>query len=278
MKLNTIPVFTVAVMLSRFVCGQEWKSGVEWQEPPVVTPGEQNNYAPSDAIILFDGTNLSEWDDGDTWLIEDGTAVPKETDILSKRHFGDIQLHVEWSTPVLIESEGQGRGNSGVFLMGLYEIQVLDSYQNLTYFDGQAGGIYKQTPPMVNAMRKPGQWNTYDIFFTTPEFRTNGDVKTSGYVTVIHNGVLVQNHFELLGPTEYTSAPHYETHADTGPIRLQFHGDAVRYRNIWVRELTPPLGRRVSAPYHVPKQVNVQPAATEDVEGDDKSVDESDDS
>ena len=179
MKLKTISVWTVAVMLSRVVCGQEWKSGVEWREPPVVTAGEQNSDAPSDAVILFDGTNLSEWENGDTWLIENGTAIPKETDIFSKRHFGDIQLHVEWSTPAVIESEGQGRGNSGVFLMGLYEIQVLDSYQNLTYFDGQAGGIYKQTPPMVNAMRKPGQWNTYDLFFTTPQFRTNGDVKNT---------------------------------------------------------------------------------------------------
>ena len=276
MKLNTIPVLTVAVMLSRIVCGQEWKSGVEWHEPPTVTPGEQDTDAPSDAVILFDGTNLSEWENGDTWLIENGTAIPKETDIFSKRHFGDIQLHVEWSTPAVIEGEGQGRGNSGVFLMGLYEIQVLDSYQNLTYFDGQAGGIYKQTPPMVNAMRKPGRWNTYDLFFTTPQFRTNGDVQTPGYVTVVHNGVLVLNHFELLGPTEYTSAPHYVTHAEAGPVRLQFHGDAVRYRNIWVRELTPPVGRRVSGPYHVPKQIKIQPADPEDTGEDDKSVNEQD--
>lgn len=282
MKLNAIPACAAAVMLSRLVCGQEWKSGVEWEEPPVVIPGQHNSDAPSDAVVLFDGTNLSEWNNGDTWLIENGTAIPKETDIVSKRLFGDIQLHLEWATPDVIEGEGQGRGNSGVFLMGLYEVQVLDSWQNRTYFDGQAGGIYKQTPPMVNAMRKPGEWNTYDIFFRAPRFRTNGDLQVPGYVTVLHNGVLVQNHFELLGPTEYTSAPRYVAHAETGPIRLQFHRDAVLFRNIWVRELMPPQGRRVSAPYKVSKPIKAPPVEVEDdsesVDGSDNSVDADPDS
>ena len=283
MKLNPIPVCAVAVLLCGVADGQEWKSGVEWQEPPVVSPGTRDSDAPSDAIVLFDGTNLSEWDGGDAWLIEDGVAIPNQTDIYSKRHFGDIQLHLEWASPEAIKGEGQGRGNSGVFLMGLYEVQVLDSYKNLTYFDGQAGGIYKQTPPMVNAMRKPGEWNTYDIFFTAPEFRSNGDVERPGFVTVVQNGVLVQNHFELLGPTYYVKAPHYEAHADTGPIRLQFHHDAVRYRNMWVRELAPPHGRRVSAPFNRPQETASAPVVenggddedeSEDAEDEDTEIDE----
>ena len=158
-KFNPIAVFaTAGLLLSSTTPAQEWKSGVEWQEPPVVTPGKHNSDAPSDATVLFDGTNLSEWTNGEAWLIKNNVAIPQEKDIFSNRHFGDIQLHVEWSCPKVIESEGQGRGNSGVFLMGLYEVQVLDSYKNRTYFDGQAAGIYKQTPPMANAMRQPGQW------------------------------------------------------------------------------------------------------------------------
>jgi hypothetical protein len=130
-------------------------------------------------------------------------------------------------------------------------VQILDSFENKTYFDGQAGSIYKQTPPMANAMRKPGEWNYYDIIFTAPRFRSNGDVVRPGYVTLIHNGVLLLNHFELEGPTSYTEAPKYRAHAETGPIQLQFHGDPVRFRNIWVRELKPPVGRRVSAPFNI---------------------------
>lgn len=276
MKLKSLSVCAAAALLCSAARGREWKSGVEWSEPPVVSPGERDAHAPSDAVVLFDGTNLSEWEQGDAWRIEDGAAIPQQTDIYSKRHFGDIQLHLEWAAPEVIEGEGQGRGNSGVFLMGLYEVQVLDSYQNQTYFDGQAGGIYKQTPPMVNAMRKPGEWNTYDIFFTAPQFRTNGDLERPGYVTVVHNGVLVQNHFELLGPTYYVQAPHYEAHADTGPIRLQFHHDAVRYRNIWVRELIPANGRRVSAPFNRTPPADVEPAAEDAVADEDDSTTEDD--
>jgi hypothetical protein len=230
---------------------QEWKSGVDWQEPAVVTPGATDAEPPSDAVVLFDGTNLDQWIGGEKWKIEDGTAIPQESGIRTRQEFGDIQLHVEWSAPTEIRGAGQGRGNSGVYLMGRYEIQVLDSYENPTYFDGQAGSIYKQTPPMVNAMRKPGEWNSYDIVFTAPRFRVNGDVESPAYVTLIHNGVVVQNHFELLGRTGFVEAPHYQPHAETGPIELQFHGDPVRFRNIWVRELKAPVGRRISAPFNL---------------------------
>ncbi len=151
------------------------------------------------------------------WLIENGVAIPRETQITSKQHFGDMQLHLEWSAPTEIRGEGQGRGNSGCYLMGLYEVQILDSFENKTYFDGQAGSIYKQTPPLANAMRKPGEWNYYDIIFNAPKFRSNGDVVKPGYVTLIQNGVLMLNHFELEGPTIYTEAPHYKPHPEVGP-------------------------------------------------------------
>lgn len=230
---------------------QEWKSGIEWQEPPLVTPGSTDDAPPSDAIVLFDGTNLDAWHNGEKWKVQDGVAIPQETAITSKQNFGDIQLHLEWSAPTEIRGEGQGRGNSGCYLMGLYEVQVLDSFENPTYFDGQAGSIYKQTPPLANAMRKPGEWNYYDIIFNAPRFRSNGDVVKPGYVTLIQNGVLMLNHFELEGPTSFVEAPHYKPHAETGPISLQFHGDAVKFRNIWVREIKPPTGRRISAPFNL---------------------------
>lgn len=238
---------------------QEWKSGVEWQEPPVVTPGASDDAPPSDAVILFDGTHLAEWEGGENWIVQDGIAVANASKIQSKQHFGDIQLHIEWSAPTEIEGSGQGRGNSGVYLMGMYEVQVLDSFQNETYFDGQAGSIYKQTPPMANAMRRPGEWNTYDIFFNAPTFKSNGDLEKPGYVTLVHNGVLALNHFELLGPSGFTAAPQYKAHGDRGPIVLQYHSDPVQFRNIWVRELKPAVGRRTSAPFNLPEPERVQP-------------------
>lgn len=252
---------------------QEWKSGIEWQKPPLVTPGTTNDAAPSDAIVLFDGTNLDQWINGDKWLIEDGLAIPRESEIISKQHFGDIQLHVEWSAPTEIRGEGQGRGNSGVYLMGFYEVQVLDSFENETYFDGQAGSIYKQTPPMANAMRKPGEWNYYDIVFKAPKFKGNGDIDQPGYVTLIQNGVLMLNHFELQGATGFVSAPHYQPHAETGPIAIQFHNDPVRFRNIWVREIKPPAGRRTGPPFNLqpqPKKADPEPKSTEEKTADEK--------
>lgn len=247
----SLPVAALVAAASGTLSAQEWKSGIEWQEPPLVTPGSTDDAPPSDAIVLFDGTNLDAWHNGEKWKIEDGVAIPQETAITSKQNFGDMQLHFEWSAPTEIRGEGQGRGNSGCYLMGLYEVQVLDSFENPTYFDGQAGSIYKQTPPLANAMRKPGEWNYYDIIFNAPRFRSNGDVVKPGYVTLIQNGVLMLNHFELEGPTSFVEAPHYKPHAETGPISFQFHGDAVKFRNIWVREIKPPTGRRVSAPFNL---------------------------
>ncbi|MEZ6126080.1 MAG: DUF1080 domain-containing protein [Planctomycetaceae bacterium] len=254
----------LTLLLTASLPAQEWKSGVDWQQPPIVTPGASDDQPPSDAIVLFDGSSLAAFEDGERWKIEEGCAVPQGTQIVSKQHFGDMQLHVEWAAPTTIRGSGQGRGNSGIFLMGLYEVQVLDSFENETYFDGQAGSIYKQTPPMANAMRKPGEWNTYDIFFTVPRFKVNGDVERPGFVTLVHNGVLVLNHFELLGPTSYVEAPHYQPHAEKGPISLQFHGDPVRFRNIWVRELKSPIGTRTSAGFHIGKKPKTDPETKPD--------------
>ena len=250
-------VIVLGLMLGR-VNAQEWKSGVEWSEPPLVTPGATDDAAPSDAIVLFDGSNLDAWEGGDKWLIDDGVAIPRESEIRTKQHFGDIQLHIEWTAPTEIRGQGQGRGNSGIYLMGHYEVQVLDSFENPTYFDGQAGSIYKQTAPLANAMRKPGEWNSYDIIFNAPTFKSNGDVVKPGTVTLIQNGVLMLNHFELEGPTSYTAAPKYVPHAETGPISLQFHGDAVKFRNMWLREIKPAVGHRTGLPFNIePKKKDV---------------------
>lgn len=244
------PVLTAVVIHSTLAATAlsqyEFKPGIEWPEPTVVTPGE-DRAAPSDAVVLFDGHDLSAWEDGEKWKVEDGVAIVGGGDIKTKQSFGDCQLHIEWSAPTEIEGSGQGRGNSGVFLMDTYEVQVLDSFGNDTYFDGQAGAVYKQTPPLANAMRPPGEWNVYDIIWTAPRFKVNGDLKSPAYVTVIHNGVLVLNHFELVGDTPFNRPHAYHAHADKMPIRLQDHGNPVRYRNIWVREITPIVGKRVQA-------------------------------
>jgi 3-keto-disaccharide hydrolase len=228
--------------------GQEYVSGIKWAEPPVVTPGKKCGDPPSDAIILFDGKDLSKWVNGDKWIVKDGVAIVKDSDITSKDSFGDCQLHVEWSSPVPATGTSQGRGNSGVFLMDRYELQVLDSYKNETYFDGQASAIYKQMPPMVNVTRPPGEWNTYDIVWNGPKFKDDGGLESPAYITVLHNGVLTLNHFALRGNTPYTEYPHYEKHGKL-PIHLQNHGNSVRYRNIWVRELKPVKGVREREPY-----------------------------
>jgi hypothetical protein len=231
-------------------CAQdaEYLTGIEWEEPPVVTPGKTDNDPPSDAVILFDGKDLSAWENGDKWKIEDGVAIVQDTDITTKQSFGDCQLHVEWSSPVPARGRSQGRGNSGVFLMNRYEMQVLDSYENDTYYDGQAGSMYKETPPMVNAMRPPGEWNTYDIIWTAPKFTGDGKLETPAYITALHNGVLVLNHFALHGTTFFNRPHAYEPHGKA-PIRLQNHGNPVRFRNIWVREIKPIEGKRVREPF-----------------------------
>ncbi len=224
---------------------KEYKSGIEWPEPKVVTPGKTDAEPPSDAIVLFDGKDLSKWNNGDKWEIKDGYAIVQKSDITTKDSFGpEYQLHVEFATPEKVSGSSQGRGNSGVFLANRYEVQVLDSYDNKTYFDGQCASLYKQTPPMVNACRKPGEWQTYEIIFTSPQFAADGKVAKPGLVTVFQNGLVVQNHFELLGNTNYDKPPAYEKHPEKQPIRLQNHGNPVKYRNIWLREIKALEGKK----------------------------------
>jgi len=214
-----------------------------WEpEPAVVVPGE-GAAPPSDAIVLFDGSDLSHWRqvDGEEaqWLVEDGavTVMPGSGNIETRDGFGDVQLHIEWRTPAVVEGEGQGRGNSGIFLQKRYEVQVLDSHDNRTYSNGQAASIYKQYIPLANASRGPGEWQVYDIVFEAPRFADDGALVSPAYVTVFHNGVLVQNHVELSGPTEYIGAPVYQAHPLRQPLELQDHGNPVSFRNIWIREL-----------------------------------------
>jgi hypothetical protein len=217
-------------------------------QPPVVTPGtcstqDQPGKPPSDAIVLFDGKDLSSFksEKGDVpWKVADGyfEIVPRSGPIQTKQEFGDIQLHIEWREPDDVKGKDQGRGNSGIFLMGLYELQVLDNYQSDTYPDGMAGSIYGQYPPLANAMRPPGQWEMYDVVFRAPRLDSDGKVSKPARITVFFNGVIVQDDTELIGPTMHKQLATYPAkHPEKGPIMLQDHGSAVRYRNIWVREL-----------------------------------------
>jgi len=216
-------------------------------QPRIVAPGTESSQgapgkAPSDAVILFDGKDLGGWEalDGSPakWKVENGymEVVPKSGNIRTKARFGDCQLHLEWAAPTAIEGASQGRGNSGVFLMGLYEIQVLDCYGNPTYADGTTAAIYGQCPPLVNACRKPGEWQIYDIVWIVPRFDADRLVSPAR-VTIFHNGALVHHHKELLGPTQHKKAAQYAPHAATGPLMLQDHKNPVRYRNIWQRPL-----------------------------------------
>jgi len=247
--MNTKSVITAgaAVLLMLPVLAQQPKMKPEetevWEpEPRVVTTYPDK--APSDAIVLFDGTSLDQWvsrKDGSSpaeWEVADGafTVVRGKGDIQTKEQFSDYQLHVEWRSPTEIVGEGQGRGNSGIFMQGLYEVQVLDSYNNRTYSNGQAASLYKQRIPLVNATKPPGEWQTYDIIWTAPRFNADGILISKARVTVLHNGVLVQNNVELDGPTEYIGIPKYKAHGP-GPIILQDHGNPVSFRNIWVRPL-----------------------------------------
>lgn len=212
-------------------------------EPKIIDPGDATR-APSDAIVLFDGKDLSNWVSGRDgspakWEVKEGAMVVVRGTgaIRTKQEFGDVQLHIEWATPAEIVGEGQGRGNSGVFLQGRYEVQVLDSHNNKTYFHGQAGAIYKQYPPLVNASRKPSEWQTYDVIYHAPIFGDNGQVKKRATITVLHNGVLIQDHAEVFGTTTHENIfPSYTKHGK-GPIILQDHGNPVRFRNVWLREL-----------------------------------------
>lgn len=222
--------------------------------PPVVTPGANNTAPPSDAIVLFDGQNLDQWVSNRDkspakWFVANGiltvNKAPGVGNIETKQKFKDYQLHIEWRVPENITGSDQARGNSGVFLASTgpgddgYELQILDSYKNKTYVNGQAGSIYKQGIPLVNPSRKPGEWQTYDVVWTAPRFNANGSLKSPAYVTVFFNGILVQNHFELKGQTLFIGQPFYKMY-DTAPIKLQAHGDhsePISFRNIWVRKL-----------------------------------------
>jgi len=223
-----------------------------WQPEPKIVNTSEENQIPSDAIILFDGKNLNEWlsvqdNSPAKWEVNNGVfTVKKGTgNIQTKKSFTDYQLHLEWQIPSNITGTGQGRGNSGLFLASTgkgddgYEIQILDCFENKTYVNGQVGSIYKQAIPLANASRKPGQWQTYDVIWTAPRFNDGGDLLSPARVTLIHNGVLVQNNTILTGGTVYVGKPSYKKHGAT-PIKLQAHGDKsepISFRNIWVREL-----------------------------------------
>lgn len=228
---------------------KESKKTEIWEPvPPVVTPGKTAADAPSDAIVLFNGKELNHFQKkggGQAgWKIEkDGslTVVKMSGDIETKQGFGSCQLHIEWKSPAVIAGSGQSRGNSGIFFMGRYELQVLDSYNNPTYVNGQAGSIYKQHIPLVNASRKPGEWQSYDIIFTAPQFYADGQIQKPASITVLHNGVLIQNNVTIKGGTEWIGPAGYKKHSDKEPLILQDHGNdggnPMSYRNIWVREL-----------------------------------------
>jgi hypothetical protein len=220
--------------------------------PKVVAAGTSTTTPPADAIVLFDGRNLTEWvstkdKSPAQWTVADGvmTVNKPSGNIETKRSFRNYQLHLEWRIPEKISGTGQGRGNSGLFLASTgpgdagYELQILDCYENKTYVNGQAGSIYKQAIPLVNPCKKPGEWQAYDVIWTAPTFNADGSVKTPAYVTALHNGVLIQNHFELQGETLYIGKPQYKKY-DSAPIKLQSHGDPsepISFRNIWLREL-----------------------------------------
>jgi hypothetical protein len=216
-------------------------------QPPVVEPaGFVALPRPSDAIPLFSGSSLAEWRSADganpaPWRVGNDyfEVVPGSGGIATAGGFGDVQLHIEWATPSSVRGEGQDRGNSGVFLMGMYEVQILDSYRSTTYPDGQAGAVYGQFPPLVNASRRPGEWQSYDIIFRAPRFDPAGKVVRRARMTVLHNGILVQDNVELTGPSAHQARPPYAAHPPRLPITLQDHGVPVRFRNVWVRELAP---------------------------------------
>jgi hypothetical protein len=257
-RMKHATIFTALLLCSLSMANAQQTAKPEETEyytpvPKIVTPGKSCGAAPSDAIVLFGGDNLNEWVAAkDTtaaagWTVADHVITVNKSagDIQTKRRFTDYQLHIEYRIPSNITGSGQARGNSGVFLAafpwgaGGYELQVLDNYNNSTYVNGQVGSIYKQSPPLVNAALPPGIWQTYDVVWTAPRFNDDGSVKSPARVTVLHNGVLVQNNFTLRGDTPYIGQPSYHKHGPA-PIKLQAHGDKsepINYRNIWVREL-----------------------------------------
>lgn len=259
MKLNKVVLTSTLLLSTMGLANAQETAKHEDTEfytpvPVVVTPGKTITAAPSDALILFDGKNLDQWvmtDDRTQpakWKVANGilTVDKKTGNIETKKAFNNYQLHLEWQVPANITGEGQLRGNSGLFLASIgkgdlgYELQILDSYNNKTYTNGMAGSIYKQTTPLFNAAKKPGEWQTYDVIWTAPTFNTDGTVNTPARVTVLFNGVLVQNNFELKGPTQYVGQAAYRQAHGASPIKLQSHGDKsepLSFRNIWIREL-----------------------------------------
>jgi hypothetical protein len=239
MRLARHPI-ALASIFAVYMISYSWAENNNLPQPRVVKPG-QNGGAPSDAIILFDGKDLSKWSNtkgGEaTWTVKDGAMVctPKTDSIITKEKFGDVQLHIEFATPLMPNEKGQDRGNSGVYFQGKYEVQVLDSYQSETYPDGQCASIYGEHPPLVNASLPPEQWQTYDIVFRAPKFDAEGKRTEVGYITVFHNGVLVQDHSVVGGGA--TRAALYKESPGEGPLMLQDHWNTVRYRNIWIRRL-----------------------------------------
>ena len=231
--LSTFVLLAVAVQ----ALAQRFLNGVEWPVPAVVTPGKTDRDPPSDAVVLFDGKNFDEWKGAEKWTPDEDGGFTVKGKVETKKEFGDCQLHLEFATPAVVKGTGQGRGNNGIGLMaGRYEIQVLDSFENATYPEGQAASVYNQRPPMVNVSRKPGEWQSYDIVFTNAKFDADGKLLKPAYFTIFHNGVLVQNHTEVLGYTYFDKATAYSKHPEKGPIVLMYHGNPVRFRNIWVRE------------------------------------------
>ncbi|TWR28981.1 DUF1080 domain-containing protein [Mucilaginibacter pallidiroseus] len=252
--LLTALLLSGSVFMANAQQGAKPEDTEKWEPvPKVVTPGKTVSDAPSDAVVLFDGKDLSKWEmvqDGSAakWDVKDGVfTVNKQTgNIQTKQKFNNYQLHLEWKVPANITGTGQGRGNSGLFLASIgkgddgYELQILDSYNNKTYVNGQAGSIYKQFIPLANPTKPPGTWNTYDVIWTAPTFKEDGSVKTPARVTVLFNGVLVENNIELLGPTQYIGTPAYRKPHGASPIKLQSHGDKsepLSFRNIWIRDL-----------------------------------------
>ncbi len=242
---KTFLFVTCVLFAASLIAQDDWKPALteKWEPvPPKVTPGE-GTAPPSDAIILFDGSDLSKWETADgepaPWKVADGafTVVPGSGSIQTKQSFGDIQLHIEWRAPFEVVGDGQNHGNSGVFLQNRYEIQVLDCYDNVTYSNGQTASVYKQHIPLVNACKPTGEWQTYDIIYMAPRFNENGTLFAPATVTILHNGVLVQNHVIIQGPIKYIGLPEYEPHDLKQPLGLQDHDNPVSFRNIWIREL-----------------------------------------
>jgi hypothetical protein len=244
-NLQRFAILTAILFVPYTLTSQKWEPGLTevWEPVPVkVTPGK-GMAPPSDAIVLFDGTSLSQWEGEEGgaagWKVENGilTIVPGSGSIQTRQSFGDIQLHIEWRAPFEVMGDGQDHGNSGVILQKRYEIQVLDCYENTTYVNGQTASVYKQYIPLVNACLPTGEWQVYDIIYMAPRFNDKGTLFAPATVTVLHNGILVQNHVEIKGTIEYIGLPEYKKHDLKQPLLLQDHGNPVSFRNIWLREL-----------------------------------------